>query len=43
MGIEVGGYHERTDWPKMGPSLLISTALIVAIRASRWRRGATPL
>ena len=30
MGIEVGGYHNRTDWPKMGPSLLIATALIAS-------------
>jgi hypothetical protein len=36
MGLEVGGYHERTDWPKMGPSLLIATALIVAIRTAKW-------
>ena len=36
MGIEVGGYHDRTDWPKMGPSLLIATALIVAIRTAKW-------
>jgi hypothetical protein len=36
MGIEVGGYHERTDWPKMGPSLLIATCLIVAIRTAKW-------
>jgi hypothetical protein len=36
MGIEVGGYHNRADWPKMGPSLLIATALIVAIRTAKW-------
>ncbi len=30
-----GGYHDRPDWPKMGPSLLIATALIVAIRTAR--------
>jgi len=24
------------DWPKMGPSLLIATCLIVAIRTARW-------
>jgi hypothetical protein len=36
MGIEVGGYHDRPDWPKMGPSLLIATALIVAIRTAKW-------
>lgn len=36
MGIEVGGFHDRTDWPKLGPSLLIATALIVAIRTAKW-------
>jgi hypothetical protein len=36
MGLEVGGYHDLPDWPKMGPSLLISTALILAIRTARW-------
>ena len=24
------------DWPKLGPSLLIATALVVAIRTARW-------
>jgi hypothetical protein len=36
MGIEVGGHQERTDWPKLGPSLLIASALILAIRTARW-------
>jgi hypothetical protein len=36
MGLEVGGYHDRPDWPKMGPSLLIATCLIVAIRTAKW-------
>ena len=30
--MEIGGYNDVPDWPKMGPSLLIATALIVAIR-----------
>jgi hypothetical protein len=25
MGLDVGGYHDRPDWPKIGPSLLIAT------------------
>lgn len=37
MGLEVGGYEERPDWPKMGPSLLIATCLIVAIRTAKRR------
>lgn len=35
MGLEVGGYSERTDWPKLGPSLLIATCLILAIRTAK--------
>ena len=34
--MEIGGYHDVPDWPKMGPSLLIATCLIVAIRTARW-------
>ena len=36
MGLEVGGYHDRPDWPKLGPSLLISSCLILAIRTAKW-------
>ena len=36
MGLKVGGQHDRSDWPKMGPSLLIATSLIVAIRTAKW-------
>jgi hypothetical protein len=35
VGIEVGGHHERIDLPKLGPSLLIASALILAIRTAR--------
>lgn len=34
--MEVGGYKDVPDWPKMGPSFLIATALIVAIRTAKW-------
>jgi hypothetical protein len=34
--MEVGGYNDVPDWPKMGPSLLIATCLIVAIRTAKW-------
>jgi hypothetical protein len=34
--MRVAGYERKTDWPKLGPSLLIATALIVAIRTARW-------
>jgi hypothetical protein len=30
------GTQWKTDWPKMGPSILIATALIVAIRTAKW-------
>lgn len=36
MGLEVGGYEDHPDWPKMGPSLLIATCLILAIRTAKW-------
>src|SRR4051794_34320017 len=34
--MEIGGYNNVPDWPKMGPSLLIATCLIVAIRTAKW-------
>ena len=34
--MRVTGYERKTDWPKLGPSLLIATALIVAIRTAKW-------
>lgn len=36
MGLNIGGYNDEPNWPKMGPSLLIATALILAIRTARW-------
>lgn len=30
------GTQWKIDWPKMGPSMLIATALIVAIRTAKW-------
>lgn len=34
--MRVHGYERKTDWPKLGPSILIATALIVAIRTAKW-------
>jgi hypothetical protein len=34
-GLEVGGYEDRPDWPKMGPSLLIAACLVLAIRTAK--------
>jgi len=42
MGLDVGGYHDRPDWPKMGPSLLIATCLILAIRTAKWKPNIDP-
>jgi hypothetical protein len=36
MGLNIGGYEDRPEWPKMGPSLLIATCLILAIRTAKW-------
>lgn len=30
------GQERRPDWPKLGPSIIIATALIVAIRTAKW-------
>jgi hypothetical protein len=35
-GLDIGGYEQRPDWPKMGPSLLIATCLILAVRTAKW-------
>ena len=35
MGLNMGGYEDRPDWPRMGPSLLIATCLILAIRTAK--------
>ena len=34
--MKVTGHEAKTDWPKLGPSILIATALIVAIRTAKW-------
>jgi hypothetical protein len=34
--MKVVGNERRPDWPKLGPSIIIATALIVAIRTARW-------
>lgn len=36
MGLKIGGFEDHPDWPKKGPSLLIATCLIVAIRTAKW-------
>jgi hypothetical protein len=34
--MKVEGYDQRPDYTRMGPSLLIASALILAIRTARW-------
>ena len=33
---KIGGYRDCPDWPKLGPSLLLATCLILAIRTAKW-------
>ena len=41
--MQVGGYNKRPDWPKLGPSLLVASCVILAIRTAKWaaRQGGT--
>jgi hypothetical protein len=39
--VRVVGHDRRPDWPKLGPSILIATALIVAIRTAKWAAKAS--
>jgi hypothetical protein len=36
VGLKISGFEDHPDWPKMGPSLLIATCLILAIRTAKW-------
>jgi hypothetical protein len=36
VGLNIDGYNDEPNWPKMGPSLLIATCLILAIRTAKW-------
>jgi hypothetical protein len=36
MGVAVSGHREDTNWPKLGPSLLIASCLILAVRTAKW-------
>ncbi len=39
--MKVVGNERRPDWPKLGPSIIIATALIVAIRTAKWASRAS--
>ena len=34
--MQIGGYKKRPDWVKLGPSLLIASCVILAIRTAKW-------
>ena len=34
--MEVISYERSPDWPKLGPSMMIATAMVVAIRTAKW-------
>ena len=36
MALNVAGFEQKPDFPKMGPSLLIGTCLILAVRTAKW-------
>jgi hypothetical protein len=35
-GAQVGGFRNEVDQQKLGPSLVIASSLILAIRTTRW-------
>jgi len=35
-GPQVGGHRREVDYQKLGPSLLIASSLVLAIRTARW-------
>jgi hypothetical protein len=39
--MNVVGHERKPDWPKLGPSIIIATALIVAIRTAKWAATAS--
>jgi hypothetical protein len=34
--MEIGGFNKEPDWVRLGPSLLIASCLILAIRTAKW-------
>jgi hypothetical protein len=35
-GPQVGGHRREVDYQKLGPTLLIASSLVLAIRTARW-------
>lgn len=34
--MQIGGYNKEPDWVKLGPSLLVASCMILAIRTAKW-------
>lgn len=34
--MRMGGHHQRPDYPKLGPSLLIASCVILGLRTAKW-------
>ena len=40
--MQVGGVQKRVDWERLGPTLVIASSLVLAIRTARWPLDSTP-
>lgn len=38
--MEVGGLNRQVDFGKLGPTLVIASSLVLAVRTARWPRNA---
>jgi hypothetical protein len=38
--MQVGGVHRQVDFARLGPTLVIASSLVLAIRTARWPRDA---
>jgi hypothetical protein len=36
--MEVGGFNKQVDFAKLGPTLVIASSLVLAIRTAKWPR-----
>lgn len=34
--MKIGGHDRRTDYPRLGPSLLIASCVILGLRTAKW-------
>jgi hypothetical protein len=40
--MEIAGYRRQVDLGRLGPTLVIASSLILAIRTAKWPRISTP-